>query len=88
MQKLANIEPFEALATNASTMPVLSVFNPVENFDRVVPTEPTPRQDNNPPNIPKWGVNLGERVGRLEGKVDNIEKNITQINQKLDKLVR
>lgn len=103
MQKLANIEPFEALANNAGAgHSNLSVFNPVENFDMVSEPNPTPRQDNNPQKAPVTTRSLDARVTRLEKDVVEIKQNmatkqdlaemrqgiVSEINQKLDKLVR
>jgi len=86
-QELAAQEQAKAGTAN------LHLFNePVENLDLV--SEPNPPQGGNnqpPPGMPKWGQSLAGRVGALEGRVVNIEKNMatkTDIQAIEQRLVR
>lgn len=88
MQKVADISQFEALANGANNTGTsnLSVFNPVENIDLVSEPNPPSRQDNNPPNIPKWGVTLGERVTRVEQDISVIKQDISGVKQDISEI--
>lgn len=84
MQKVADISQFEASAQGAG-QPSLSVFNPVENFDKVVPADPTPRQDNNPQRVSVTTRSLDARVTRLEKDMADVKQNMAtkqEMNQR------
>ena len=80
MEKLADISQFESFGQNVENggQSQLASFNPeatmVENLDLVSEANPPSSAENPPPKIPQWGRSLGERVGKLEQGMAQLEQ--------------